>query len=141
MKNLNNTHFDQYVELFNSQGKVAAIEYITQECDMNYLAFQRKLRSKSNYVYDRRTKKYRVRGNEAQFLTLEELCTLKATPINKGNTANSNRDKVIFDTIIIDLMKDRLTEISKYIFFEQSSKEIRIDSERLQRDGYTLTMN
>ncbi|WP_040412181.1 hypothetical protein [Desulfosporosinus sp. OT] len=141
MKNLANTHFDQYVELFNSQGKVAAIEYITQECNMDYLAFQRKLRSKSNYVYDRGAKKYRVRDNEDQFMSLEELCTTKVTSTKMEIKANANRDKLIFDTIVIDLMKDRLSEIAKYIVFEQSSKEIHINSERLQRDGYTLTIN
>jgi len=52
----------------------------------------------------------------------------------------ANPDKVLFDTIVMDLMKDRLTEIAKYIVFEQSLKEIHIDSERLQRDGYTLTV-
>jgi len=141
MKNLNNTHFDQYVELFNSQGKEAAIEYVVQECNTDYLAFQRKLRNKSNYVYDRRAKKYRVPNNEDQFMSLEELCTTTAASKKKEITTDSNRDKVLFDTIIIDLMKDRLTEIAKYIVFEQSSREIHIDSERLQQDGYTLTIN
>lgn len=141
MKNLTNTHFDQYVELFNSQGKGAAIEYITQECNMDYLAFQRKLRNKSNYIYDRGAKKYRVRDNEDQFMSLDELCTTKVTSTKMEIKANANRDKLVFDTIVIDLMKDRLTEIAKYIIFEQSSKEIHINSERLQRDGYTLTIN
>ncbi|MDA8223898.1 MAG: hypothetical protein M0Z35_19835 [Desulfitobacterium hafniense] len=141
MKNLNNTHFDKYVELFNSNGKDAAIEYITQECKTDYLAFQRIMRNKSSYVYDRSTKKYRARNNEDQFMSLEELSTTKAASTKKEITANANRDKVIFDTILIGLMKDRLTEIAKYILFEQSSKEIHIDSERLQRDGYTLTVN
>lgn len=74
-------------------------------------------------------------------MSLEELSTTKAASTKKEITANANRDKVIFDTILIGLMKDRLTEIAKYILFEQSSKEIHIDSERLQRDGYTLTVN
>jgi hypothetical protein len=141
MKNLTNTHFDQYVELYNSQGKGAAIKYITQECNMNYLAFQRKLRNNSNYVYYRSAKKYRVQSNEDQFMSLEELCTTKVASTKKEIKANGNRDKLIFDTIVIDLMKDRLSEIGKYIIFEQSSKEIQINSERLQRDGYTLTIN
>lgn len=141
MTNINDAQFDKYVELFNSQGKDAALEYISQECNIDHLAFKRKLRSKSNYVYDRHAKKYRVRNNEDQFMSLDELCTTKTTSMRKAITENPNRDKVIFDTLIIDLMKDRLTEISKYIVFEQSSKEIRIDSERLQRDGYTLTIN
>ncbi|WP_088187854.1 hypothetical protein, partial [Desulfosporosinus sp. FKA] len=129
------------VELFNSQGKGVAIEYITQECNMNYLAFQRKLRNNSNYVYDRSAKKYRVQNNEDQFMSLEELCATKVTPINKKINVKSNSANLIFDTIIIDLMKDRLTEIAKYIVFEQSSKTIHIDSESLQRDGYTLTVH
>lgn len=141
MKHLNNTHFDQYVEIFNSQGKPAAIEYITHEHNMDHLAFQRKLRIKSNYVYDRGAKKYRVRDNETPFMSLEELCSTKSTPIKKEIAISSTRDIAIFDTVVIDLMKDRLTEISKYILFEQSLKEIHIDSERLQRDGYTLTIN
>jgi len=141
MNHLNNTHFDHYVEIFNSQGKAAAIDYITQEHNMDHLAFQRKLRLKSNYVYDRGAKKYRVRDNETPFMSLEELCTTKSTPIKKEIAISSTRNIAIFDTVVIDLMKDRLTEIAKYILFEQSLKEIHIDSERLQRDGYTLTIN
>lgn len=106
---------------------------------MDYLAFQRKLRNKSNYVYDRGAKKYRVRDNEDQFMSLEELCTTKEASTKRTITVKANPDTVLFDAIIIDLMKDRLTEIAKYIVFEQSSKEIHIDSESLQRDGYTLT--
>ena len=140
MKHLNDAHFDQYVEIFNSRGKAAAIEYITQDYNMDYQAFQRKLRLKSNYVYDRGTKKYRVRDNETPFMSLEELCATQSTPIKKEISISSTRDIAIFDTVVIELMKDRLTEIAKYILFEQSLKEIHIDSERLQRDGYTLTM-
>lgn len=141
MKLLNNAHFDQYVEIFNSQGKAAAIDYITREYKMDHSAFQRKLRIKSNYVYDRGAKKYRVRDNETPFMSLEELCANKSTPTKKEIAISSTRGIAIFDTIVIDLMKDRLTEMAKYILFEQSLKEIYIDSERLQRDGYTLTIN
>ena len=140
MNHLNNTHFDRYVEIFNSQGKAAAIEYITQEYNLDSQAFQRKLRLKSNYVYDRQAKKYRVRDSETPFMSLEELCSTKSTPIKKEIAISSTRNIAIFETVVIDLMKDRLTEIAKYILFEQSLKEIHIDSERLQRDGYTLTM-
>lgn len=83
MNHLNNVDFDHYVEIFNSRGKATASDYIAQEYNMDYQAFQRKLRIKSNYVYDRGAKKYRVRDNETPFMSLEELCSTKSTPIKK----------------------------------------------------------
>jgi len=141
MKNLNNTDIDRYVEIYNSQGKDSAIEYITRECQTNYLAFQRKMRKTSNYVYDRCTKKFRVQINEDQFMSLDELCAPKNAMVTKHSTTNPKKDRAIYDEIIIDLMKDRLTEIAKYILFEQSSREIHIKTDRLKQDGYTLVMN
>lgn len=41
-------------------------------------------------------------------MSLEELCTTRVASTKREITTNSNQDKVIFDTIVIDLMKDRL---------------------------------
>ena len=141
MHKLTNTHFDRYVEIYNSQGKEAAHEYVTQECNANYFSFQRILKNKSNYVYDRSTKSYRERSSEDQFMSLEELCATNPTtsvPIQRELCTKSDHNKIIYDSIIVDLMKDRLTEIAKYMLFEQGSREVRIDSKRLKQDGYTL---
>jgi len=140
MDKLNLTHFDQFVEIYNSQGKDAAIEYVAQKCNMDYVLFQRNMRKQSTYVYDRSTKKFKVQDNENQFMSLEELCNTKPVSTKKDSISNNNWGKIYFDKIVVDLMKDRLSEISKYIFFEQSSKEIQIDSKSLQRDGYTLSI-
>lgn len=38
-------NYDNYVEIYNKQGRQAAQEYVINECGLDYAVFQRKMRS------------------------------------------------------------------------------------------------
>lgn len=72
-------------------------------------------------------------------MSLDELCNIKEQKL----LANSQETKVTnfgIESIIIDLIKDRMIEISKYIHIEQSSRKIIINLQNLQKAGYEVKM-
>ncbi len=75
---------------------------------------------------------------------MEELC-------NQGNENAKVNEKIAesplseslsdsFKEIMVSMMKDRIQEFSKYIFIEQSSKIITIDTKKLEKNGYTIML-
>lgn len=137
---LKHSNFDQYVEIYNTQSREAAFDYVTQDCNMDFPAFQRKMRSETQYIYNRSSKKFEERSEEAQFMSLDDLCTKKLQTVKKDPPPTEGTNKPSFDEIVIDLMRDRLTELSKYIRFDQSAKQVIVDSKGLSESGYRLSV-
>ena len=99
-------------------------------------------------MFDNFDKKYElINTKEEKFLTLEELCdtpkhsskieeytTRKDTSLDLGIVSDS------FKELVLNLMKDRIKELNKYVFFEPSSKIISIDTKKLEKNGYTVML-
>lgn len=138
--NLKPSDYDQYVETYNTKGREAAYAYATLDCNMDFAAFKRKMRNETKYVYIRSEKRYEKHNEESQFMSLEDLCSKKNPKVKLSTSPISVERKTSFDEIVIDLMRDRLTEISKYIKFDQSTKQCIIYSKGLNENGYELTI-
>jgi hypothetical protein len=139
-KSLNCSNFDRYVELYNTQGRDAALSYVSEECKMDYAVFQRKMRNESQYIFNRSTRMFEEHGEETHFMSLEELCSIKTAVVQPVPTPISVAGKTSFDEIVIDLMRDRITEMSKYIKFDQSAKQVIVDVKGLKESGYRLSV-
>ena len=137
---LNRSNFERYIEIYNAQGRDAALDYVSKECNMDYAAFQRKMRSETQYIFNRSTRKFEERSEETQFMSLEDLCNVKQTVIKPDPPPAIVSSKASFDEIVIDLMRDRLSEMSKYIRFDQSAKQIIVDAKGLKESGYRLSV-
>jgi len=135
------------VDIFNAEGKDAAAQFTELEYNTPYTTLQRRIKEETNYFYNRNTRKYELRSKEASFMTLEELCEDKPKAVKKTNEDRSNLDlnphlnENIFKDIVVNLMKDKMQEISKYIHLEQSTKLALINIKKLEESGYKVILD
>ena len=139
---------NKLIKVFNTEGKKAAIELSEQEYATKYSSIQRRIKEETNYFYNRSTRKYELKKEEnPEFLTLEELYHEKPETINKSNEDGSNLDlnphldNAVFKEMIVDLMKDKMQEMSKFIHLEQSTKRVLINIKKLKADGYRVILD
>ena len=137
---LNCTNYDKYIEIYNDQGCQAAKNYVANDCGMNYAVFQRKMRNETSYVFNRSTRKFTEQSEDAQFMSLEDLCKTKNAVANMEPISSPPDNSGGFDELVIDLMRDRLTEVHRFIRFNQSSRQIIINSKLIKDSGYFLSI-
>ena len=137
---------EKVIEVFNEKGKEFADEFVQQEYGLSYQVVQKKIRNDTNYSYSRTTRKYELEEN---FMTMEELCNKsnKKTVSKQSKTLENNPLDYIdtfsdsFKEVIVNMMKDKIQEMSKYIYLEQSTKVVAIDIKKLESNGYTVVLN
>lgn len=144
---MKDTHKDldykEFINIFNTNGKKAAKEFISNYTDLNYDHFVRLLKKYTGYVYNRNIRKYELPlKDDAQFISMDSL-------LNKDNRdatkiVASLPEKIYYkdpiDTLNIELLQDRLLELSNYIKISQSSKTIEINLVRLREASYDINV-
>lgn len=135
--------YEKFIHIFNNEGKKAAKEFVANTTSINYDYFVRLLKKYTNYVYNRPFKRYELSSEgSSTFMSMDDL-------INKGKddatkVVVSIPEKVYYkdsiDALNIDILQDRLIEISKYIKISQSTKSIEINMCRLRESGYDLSV-
>ena len=142
--------YAEIVRIYNSQGKVAAKQFIQDSYGVKdpwYIL--RVLKDSKGYRYDNAKDKYIAntqKGDESLFIGLEELCKgQKQETCQKNNMTpvRQTRNKAVpsINNMFYSLMQDRLTEISKYIEMEQSNASITINVTALKASGYHVCIN
>ncbi len=136
--------FDNLIQIFNNDGIKAAKEYIKETYNASYTVVQRRIKEETNYYFNRSTRKYElINGPKASFMTLEELYMdkSKSNEDRPDIRLNSHPNEDIFKDIIVNLMKDKMQEMSKYIHLEQSTKLVLISIKRLEENGYKVILD
>jgi len=133
-KRVGQIDFKTFVDIFNTQGKKAAIEHVTQTYGVRYDTIVKRLRRDSKYIFDQSRDRYVLKssnGSESPFLTVEELCNNEQPKFPQTGTADS-------DKIISNLIKDKFFEISKYVTLENSSRKIILKLDAARNAGYDI---
>ncbi|WML34353.1 hypothetical protein [Clostridium sp. OS1-26] len=133
--------FNKFIHIFNTEGKKAAKEFVSTIADINYDYFVRLLKKYTGYVYNRSFKRYEIPSNdEHTFISMNDLFNK-----DKGDATKvvaSIPEKIYYkdpvDILNIDILQDRLIELSKYIKISQSTKNIEINLARLRENGYNV---
>lgn len=140
-------NYDLIVKIFNEDGKKAATAFIEKEYKSSYTLIQRKLRKESNYIFNKNTRKYEIKvDDKVKFMSMEELCQEKAEPTIYVEKESPKMDSLgsvndDFKNLMLNLMKDRMQELNKYIYFEQSTNQVIINLEKLKSHGYKVIIN
>lgn len=134
--------FEKVIEIFNSSGKESAKEYIWETYGVKYDFVQRQIYKQTSYIFNKSTRKYELsdKPNEP-FLSMDELCNKSIEPsINEDNYSKevNNPYDLEFQNLIVDMMKDRLCELTKFISIDQGRKNIVINLKSLETNGYNL---
>jgi hypothetical protein len=124
--------FKTIVDTYNSSGKSAAVQFVTETYGIRYDTAIKRLRRESEYLYNQRRDRYVLKSETASpFLSLEELETGNKLDLPKNQTIDINE-------IVVKLIKDKFFEMSKYITLEQNSKKIIFNMAAAQNDGYQI---
>jgi len=134
--------FDKLVEIFNTNGKTSAKEYIEDTYGEKYELIQRRLTKETSYFFNRNTRKYEKQSvSTVNFLSMNELFNgkpeEKSLPIQEYNSSDYDID---FQKLVVDLLKDKMLEINKYIQFDQSRKLVTINGKSLEYNGYKVNI-
>lgn len=141
--NERNVDYEKFIEIFNSQGKDAAKEFLDENYSLKYDYAVRFLKKETNYRFNRNTRKYYlVTQEDMQFLSIDKLLEHKNE--EAANIVASIPEKVYYkDPIVsltLDLYQDRLAELSKFITISLSSKTVEINLISLREIGYDINV-
>lgn len=124
--------FKTIVDTYNSLGKQAAVKFVIDTYGIRYDTAVKRLRKESEYIYNQRRDRYVLKSeSDSPFLSLEELETGNQLEMPKKQTIDTNE-------IVLNLIKDKFFEISKYITLEQSSKKILLNKAAAKNAGYKI---
>lgn len=134
VKKVKDIDFKTFVEIFNTQGKKAAVRHVADTYGVRYDTIVKRLRRDSEYIFNQSRDRYVLKsdnGSESPFLTVDELC-------NNERPKNQPVDVVDQDGIISSLIRDKFFEISKYVTLENSSKKIILKLDAARKAGYDI---
>jgi len=124
--------FKMIVDTYNLSGKQAAVKFVTDTYGIQYNSAIKRLRKESEYIYNQRRDRYILKSEAGSpFLSLAELETGNKLETPKNQTIDTNE-------IVLNLIKDKFFEISKYITLEQSSKKILLNMAAAKNAGYEI---
>ena len=135
--------YKKFIHIFNTEGKKAAKEFVLSTTSFNYDYYIKLLKKYTGYVYNRQMKRYEQPSNESDaFISIDDLLSKgknDATPI-VASIPEKLYCKNPIDALNIDLLQDRLMELSKYIKIAPSAKTIEINIISLRESGYDVSM-
>ena len=140
---INESDFPEIVEIYNSNGRKAAYDYIRNTYGLKrpYFVIHR-IENKSNYMLDKGNDQFvpkdRTEGEDL-FMTIDELCGNEDSCSH--NDTNPMATEKAMESLIHSLISDRLLELSKYITMETMERKIIIDKTSMKNDGYTVTVH
>lgn len=134
-KKLGKIDFKKFVDIFNTQGKGAAVTHVAEAYGVRYDTIVKRLKKESEYTYSQQRDRYILKSesnDESAFLSLDELC-------NSDNMKNSHiANTISSDEIIFHLIKDKFLEMSKFVMLESSSKKILLKVDAARTAGYII---
>lgn len=135
--------YKKFIHIFNTEGKKAAKEFVLSTTSFNYDYYIKLLKKYTGYVYNRQMKRYEQPSDESDaFISIDDLLSKgknDATPI-VASFPEKLYCKDPIDALNIDLLQDRLMELSKYIKIAPSAKTIEINLIRLRESGYDVSI-
>lgn len=136
-----NLDYKGFIHVFNTDGKKAAKDFAATITELNYDHFVRLLKKYTGYMYNRTIKKYELPStDESAFISIDNLLNKDSEGATK--LVASLSEKIYYkdpvDILNMDLLQDRLLELSNYINISQSAKTIEINFSRLREAGYDI---
>lgn len=134
----------KFIDIFNNEGRVAARNYVKENIPFHYDYFVKLVKRYTGYEYNRNLKKFEVPCSvEETFMSMDDL--LSKSKEDATDIVASLPKKIYYkdpiDELNIDILQDRLIELSKYIKISQSTKTIEINMSRLRESGYDISVN
>ncbi len=136
------TDFPAIVEIYNNEGNKAAQKYIRENYGMvNSSYVIKRIKKSETYHYDEETDRFisdkKINEDSKLFMNLDELCDTR-NPKTIRAEINVDSKKDAMESLVKELISDRLLELSRYIVMDTSSRIIMIDVTTMEADGYQV---
>ena len=134
---LNISDYTEIVRIYNTSGKSEAYAYIKATYAIkNPYSLMSRIRQMKEYHYDKETDRFLEFDQAASdnvFLNMDELC--------KHSQPQCYTSELTMETIVKQLIEERLLQLSSYIQMNQTSKTVLIDQTSMLADGYKVVIH
>jgi hypothetical protein len=135
--------YDEFVDMFNSKGKDFTENFVKKKYGKGYTRVQKLVVKESKYYYNAGSRRYEEKppaAVDAAFISIDEL--YKGKDINSASADTSKGLYVppTLDEIMMEMIKDRVLELSQYITIDHFKKKIVVKSKLVQSSGYDLIL-
>lgn len=137
--------FNTIVQIYNASGKTEAHRYIQETFGIkNPSCVIKRIKQSKRYVYDSEKDAFISSvsaESESLFMSIDELCLSKPTGIKTEPEHRETNRKAALESIIKDLISDRLLELSKYVILDSLERTIIVDRTSMMADGYNVKIH
>ena len=135
--------YAKIIHIYNTAGSKAASEFITSEYGLKKpLCFITNIKHNPKYQYNEQTKKFDAILNDEKplFMEMGELC--KSSPLStKTPEPKTRRPSVDINSLIQDLIQEKLLELNRYVQINRYSGTVNIDKTGLLAEGYLIEIH
>lgn len=137
--------FNTIVQIYNTSGKTEAHRYIQETFGIrNPSCVIKRIKQSKGYIYDSEKDTFISSvsaESESLFMSIDELCLSKPASIKTEPEHRETNRKMALESIIKDLISDRLLELSKYVILDSLERTIIVDKSSMMADGYNVKIH
>ena len=146
MRKMNKSERISLAELYNTEGKQRLYQVLREQYEIVNPSCTFSSMKKAPYLqYDAEKDRFMVNETEQResdiFLDIEALCSRKSGKNRSLQTTEPESAHKSMDTLIQELIGDRLLTLSQYVSLDASAKVLRLDETSLKNDGYRLILH
>ena len=135
--------YEKIIHIYNTAGSKAASEFLTSEYGLKKpLCFITKIKHNPEYQYNEQTKKFDsiLKSEKPLFMEMNELC--KSPPLAEKTPEHKTREpSADINSLIQDLIQEKLLELSRYVQINRYSGTVNIDKTGLLSEGYIIEIH
>ena len=135
--------YAKIIHIYNTAGSKAASEFITSEYGLKKpLCFITNIKHNPKYQYNEQTKKFDaiLKDEKPLFMEMGELC--KSPPLTTKTPEHKTREpSTDINSLIQDLIQEKLLELSRYVQINRYSGTVNIDKTGLLSEGYIIEIH
>lgn len=146
MRKMNKTDRISLAGLYNAEGKQKLYQVLREQFEIANPSCTFSSMKKAPYLqYDAEKDRFMVNETEQResdiFLDIETLCSRKSGKNCSRQATETESTHKSMDTLIQELIGDRLLTLSQYVSLDASAKVLRLDETSLKNDGYRLSLH
>jgi len=141
--NKNYRDYAKILNLYNTAGSKAASEFLTSEYGLKKpLCFIANIKRNPKYQFNEQTKKFDAILNDEKplFMEMGELCKSRHVAM-KTPEPKSRTPSIDINTLMQDLMKEKLLELSRFVQINRYLGTVNIDKTGLLSEGYLIEIH
>ena len=146
MRKMNKTDRISLAGLYNAEGKQKLYQVLREQYEIVNPSCTFNSMKKAPYLqYNAEKDRFMVNETEQResdiFLDIETLCSRKSGKNRSLQATETESAYKSMDTLIQELIGDRLLALSQYVSLDASAKVLRLDETSLKNDGYRLILH